>query len=230
MGRANLPSRLSAIFIGAALAGPVSFAGSDDAQPAVRVAHMGWEKGDKKGRIDLFRVSLENPNDKPTWFIFQDHGDYSLPNVGTFKSHEGEAELPFETERFDSDSGTAVIVSWFGENGGFQAFRLPPEGRLEFTGLLMFGQKEFNELTVLTTHELLVNGKTPLESWLPYSTTSSRRVVAKRDDGFTNLDWNLERKDYPNEEVKFVKAVRFTKRTVKFRPQGRARRRPGKRF
>jgi hypothetical protein len=71
---------------------------------------------------------------------------------------------------------------------------------------------------------LRVNGKIPVEKWLPFPTMSAKNVLVESED-FENLDWDKKRGgrriDYPKEKVENVKAEGIKRWTVKFKPKAR---------
>ena len=124
--------------------------------------------------------------------------------------------------QFKGEGGLAVQVELYSGHG-FKAFRLPAKGRLELVGYEIDADTEISEIVVLEARELKVNGKTPLEDWLPYKTTSGEKVkVAKQEllIDWKNLNWDANksasRDDYPKEKVEDVKAEGFRRWTVKF--------------
>lgn len=196
----------------------------------VRIEHLGWTS-DKVGWIHNFRISLVNRHDKPVWFLFPLVTDEPLSKGGVFEY--GHEEQPFQGERFDGRGGSVVEVKFLGWPG-FTAFRLPAHGRIQFEELSVVepgdcGTSRLSELVVLEAGELKVNGKTCLEKWLPYGTTSGSDVVAKRpgwfdDAGSTDLNSDEEgyshRKDNPKERVKLVEACKPVVWTVRSHAHG----------
>jgi hypothetical protein len=166
------------------------------------------------------RLTLVNRQDEPVWLVLPYWGDKPLPEKGVFPANT--KDQPFGGKQFKGEGGLAVEVEMYGGDG-FKAFRLPAKGRLELAGYEIDADTDISEIVVLEARELKVNGKTPLENWLPYRTTSGEKVkVAERAlrIDWKNLDWDDKklagRDDYPKEKVEDVKAEGFRHWTVKF--------------
>jgi hypothetical protein len=200
-------------------------AGVQAADPPVRADYLGNGDGKPPLKFHYLRLTLVNEKDKPVWLVLPYWGDTPLPEKGVFPNKNWKGQ-PFGGEQFDGKGGSVVEVCMYGGDG-FKAFRLPPKGHLELDGYTIDATKDIDELVVLEARELKVNGKTPLEKWLPYATTSSEKVkVGSRELNIDkkNLDWDAEkhdsRDDYPKEKVEEVKAEGVRCWTVKF--QGKA--------
>lgn len=112
---------------------------------------------------------------------------------------------------------------------GFKAFRVLPSSTIELDGYQLETFGELNELGVMQARELHVNGKTPLNEWLPYDTTSSLNSRISKDEirdwnKAVNLDWdektNAKRLDFPKEKVTKVKAMDFRSWAIQLPNQG----------
>ena len=110
---------------------------------------------------------------------------------------------------------------------GFKTFRVPAKGQLELEDYTIDASRDIEEIVAIEARELKVNGKTPLEKWLPYGTTSGKKVKVGSQAlniNWKNLDWDAKRlgsrDDYPKEKVEEVKAGGFRRWTVKFQQKG----------
>jgi RNA polymerase sigma factor (sigma-70 family) len=178
----------------------VTFIEKQDGKPPSRTFHVG--------------LTLRNRRDEPVWFLLPYDGDRPMPADGQFKNTGGTA-LPLEGEAYDGDKvggqGRAVEVTFLGD--GFHAFRLPPAGSLTIADYPLECWSDVRRVEVWEASELRVNGRTPLEDWLPYKTLSNARTVIPfwtnwRRGG--SLDWDgarsRPRTDYPKEQVDFIAA------------------------
>ncbi|HEY7215920.1 MAG TPA: hypothetical protein VIC28_14940, partial [Thermoanaerobaculia bacterium] len=79
------------------------------------------------------------------------------------------------------------------------------------------------EIVVIESRELKVNGKTPLEKWLPFGATNGEKVKVVGsttvNGAWKSLDWDGKslgsRENYPKEKVEEVKAEGFRSWTVR---------------
>lgn len=198
-----------------------SAGGAQAADPPVRVDFLESRNGKPPLKLISVRLTLVNQQDKPVWFVLPYSGDKPLPEKGIFSSKNWDRK-PFGGKGFEGEGGSAVEVSMYGGDG-FKAFRLPANGRLELDGYTIDAWKDIDGVWVMEARELKVNGKTPLEKWLPYATTSSEKVKVGSKQlnwDWKNLDWDAKksasRDDYPKEQVEEVKAEEFRSWTVKF--------------
>ena len=195
-------------------------ASAQAADPPVRAEFLERQEGKPPLRFYSVRLTLVNEKDKPEWLILPYWGDEPLPEKGVFPNKDGN-EQPFGGRGFTGKGGSAVEVVMYGGKG-FKAFRLPAKGTLELDGYNIDAWKDIDEIVVIEARELKVNGKTPLEKWLPYAVTSGEKVKVGRQQ---NIDWkNLDcdektyksRDDYPKEKVEEVKAEGIRSWTIKF--------------
>ena len=190
------------------------------ADAPVQAVFLGRSVGKPPLTFHSVRLTLENRNDKPVWFVLPYWGDKAIPEKGVFPNKNWNGP-PFEGHEYQGDGGSAFEVYMFGGNG-FKAFRLPAKGRIELDRYTVEAWQEIKEIVVLEATDLKVNGKTPLEKWLPYGITSGDKVKVKAEAFLSSkyLDWDAEksrkRDDYPKEKVDDVKAEGITSWTVKF--------------
>jgi len=190
------------------------------ADPPVRADFLERREGKPPSKFHFVRLTLVNSQNKAVWFVLPYWGDRPLSQTGLFTNDK--VGQPFGGFAFAGEGGSAVRVQMYGGEG-FKAFRLPAKGRLELDDYSIDASKYIDEIEVMETRELKVNGKTPLEKWLPYATTCDEKVMV-RPLGilatWTDLDWDAtkrgKRDDYPKEKVENVKAEGFRFWTVKF--------------
>jgi len=185
-------------------------------EPPVRAVYLETRPWSKDGFAHDVRIILLNREDVPVWFIVPYRDESTFP-PGVFPGN-GSSDPPFHSDRHDGEGGSAIEVYMSGAlpNGGFAAYRLPAKGRLELARIYDardFAAWEDIKVNILETRELMVNGKTPLEKWLPYGTTSGANVKLGYFDDPKSLDWDpatlKNRIDYPSEKVTEVRAEGF---------------------
>jgi hypothetical protein len=193
------------------------------ARPAdspVRVRYLGRLK-DKGITSHYFRISLKNRQEMPVWFVLPYYAHDPLPKDGLLVNDTH--EQPFTKVLYGGQGGTAVEVKFDGGMLGHKltAFRLPPKGRLilEKYRIGAWTRFKFSKFVVWETPVLKVNGKTPLENWLPFRTTSAKKVkVTNRSQDLSDTTPRTKQ-HYPKDHVEKVKAEGFRIWTVKFRPK-----------
>ncbi len=188
----------------------------------IHAQYLGSRKGKPPQTIYSLRVTLENRENEAVWLILPYWGDKPLPDNGIFLNEDLELQ-PFGGKGFNGEGGSAVEVVMYGGDG-FKAYRLPAQGRLELDDYRVEANKNIGEIVVIEARELKVNGNTPLEKWLPYSTISGMNVKVGSDQlniEWKNLDWDPaklgSRGDYPKERVQEVKAEGLRSWIVRFR-------------
>jgi uncharacterized protein (TIGR03067 family) len=174
-----------------------TFIEKQDGKPPVRSYHVG--------------LVLRNDREEPVWFVLPYYGDEPLRADGKFRNTGG-FDRPLEADDYDGDRyggrGKAVKVTFLGD--GFHAFRLPPAGSLRLADYPIECWSDIRRVEVWEVSELRVNGRTPLEDWLPYKTLSDGRTLIPFWARAGGLDWDRARSrprtDYPKEKVDFVSA------------------------
>jgi len=182
--------------------------GKSTAGPPVQVRVKSRAEG--KGYFCTVALALENRHDFPVWFVFADAGNQLLRYDGKFSADDRYGKVPFEASEYNEGKGSAIFVNCFGDDG-FLAVLLPAQGHFHFGGFSVEGGTPLRFFDVWEVKSLKVNGKTPLQQWLPYPVSSSPSVgiaggmYSGQQD---NLKWLHERtpdaKPYPDEEVKTV--------------------------
>jgi hypothetical protein len=190
------------------------------AEPSVQAVPLERVDGKPPMRTYLVRLTLSNPEDHPVWFVLPYWGDRALPEDGVFPNKNW-GDQPFGGRSYSGQGGAVVEVKMYG-GAGFHAFRLPAKGRVVLDGYGVGAWEDVKEVVVLECRRLEVNGKTPLEKWLPYDTLSGAKVTVGPkmvSADWTNLDWDAkklrERDDYPREKVEQVKADCVRRWTIK---------------
>jgi len=166
------------------------------------------------------KLTLRNPADRPRWFVLPYFGNDRLISETIHFYARPVNDPPFSSSRYQGRSGDAVIVGCFGSKSAaesFNAFLLPPRSEMVFEEyeMMTFGEV-LERLEVLEVSTILVNGKTPLEKWLPYSLASGTHVFIPKGADREVLDFDRKtykkRTDFPNDPAKSVvfKDVRRT--------------------
>jgi len=162
------------------------------------------------------RLTLVNQHERPVWFIVPYFGDDPIPANGVFRYRNWKPEPGWGDQRFGgmpikATQGWAVEVTI--QNEDFvRAFHVPAKRRiiLEDYEIYASGGKDLRKIEVLEARNLKVNGKTPLEKWLPYDTMYGDKEPVDPVGASDNLDWDKNRSrprdDYPKEKVEKVVA------------------------
>jgi hypothetical protein len=168
-------------------------------------------RGGKVGKLYTFRLTLDNRQVKPVWFVFPFEADDRLAADGIFPNRDWN-DIPFGGKLYKGKGGTATGITMYGGKA-FHAFLVPAQGHLEFKEFGQYARTEVSGLEVLEVDSLKVNGKVPIEKWLPYKVVCDHRVTISPKAYYT--DWeNLDndpgrpgiRGDYPKEKVVNVEA------------------------
>jgi hypothetical protein len=177
-----------------------------------------------RGQVQEYSVhlTLRNGHGKPMWFLFPVFNSGLFPKDGVFR-HDGDGQ-PFTAMEYHGQGGWAVDLVFRGgyrELGSeFRAFHLPAHATLDFNGYRITDYKQIDRAIVATAPELIVNGQTPLEKWLPYNVTADKHVAVQASTDTTYLDWDEKhhrpRQDYRAEKVRQIKANGFRRWSVRF--------------
>lgn len=165
--------------------------------------------GSKFGPGVSARVRLANPYNHFTWFLISDANERFRSTY--FKCRWTHSPVPFGATRYGQEGSEAVQVNYRSRDG-FTAFLLPPGGTIDFDGFKQWGRGgSARRLQVWLASDVLVNGETRLQDWLPYSIESSQDSQVSRDrlSERRNFNYRWEHtpnpKPYPNETVRFVR-------------------------
>ena len=157
-------------------------------------------------------LTLENRHDRPIWLLFPPFLDDRLvvqttadPAIVRFDSRGGD----FGGNGYPGRARQVIEVQLFG-GAGFRAFHLPARGRVVLDGFGLSGSSDVDRMDVWEVDELRVNGRRPLEEWLPYPVTARVGAVVTDFGNGENMDWDYDRDrkrdDYPDEKVTHVDA------------------------
>jgi hypothetical protein len=156
-------------------------------------------------------LTLTNNHDFPVWFVLS-HGNRLLPYDGTFAGRGKHSKIPFKADEYNEGKGSAICVYSFTDDY-FNAFLLPPRGRLHFAGFVITDFHPLRFVDVWEVKSLKVNGKTNLEEWLPYPVMSSKTVeiAGSLESGRQQVLGVWSKKDpkakpYPDEKPETLKA------------------------
>lgn len=160
-----------------------------------------------KGHFATVDLVISNPTDKALWLVLPNCYNSRFPESGKFLA-SSEFKESFEARKFTEKGKSAVIVKFFGDEP-FDALLIPAKGKVRFTRyLLIEGRHPVKELNLIFTSGILVNGKTPLEKWLPYEVKSKDKVIIETplysgDSEILSSDLIYE-SDKKKEKVHFV--------------------------
>lgn len=157
-------------------------------------------------------LEIRNNHDRPIWFVFSYWIDDPPSIVDGKIARPGNNQHILEGAGYDAAKiggvGRMVIVT---DVGHFRAIHLPAGGTLRIEPFLVESWKPIDAVDVWEIPDLIVNGATPVEKWLPYDTMSrSGTVIAtkQRTADWDNLGWDPNisghRKDLRKEKISFI--------------------------
>ena len=137
------------------------------------------ERDEGKGHFATVDLAISNPTDKALWIVLPNCYNSRFPESGKFAPDYNTFKEQFGASKFTENGKSAVIVHFYGEDS-FDALLIPAKGKVRFTRyLLIEGRHPVKELNLMFTSDILINGKTPLEKWLPYDIKCNDKVVIK---------------------------------------------------
>jgi hypothetical protein len=196
-----------AAFVSMLLAGPV-FAQQD--LPSMKAIFQSRTEAKRPFPSTIhFRLEIENPTDRLVWLATSFGADSKFPQGGKFKA-DVEEGFPFSCIRLDGafkdGKGVAYVVAFLGFDR-FTAFGLPPRSKVTIDDFEVAGE-DVRRFDVWEASALLVQGKTPLEKWLPFSPICDAAVRipsgVKWVDALEDPKTNDVRGDLPKDKVEFV--------------------------
>ncbi len=215
---ANEPTLLAGVF---ADSSAIQLAdGERSADGSVHVKVKSFRRGKPQSSAVDTRIRFFNPRDESTWFLIS---RVNQRFTSTYFKCDWSG-VPFSAKQYAKAGSVAVEVSYYSRDG-FTAFLPPPGGTLDFDGFTRSGQGESpRRLQVWLASHVLVNGKTALQDWLPYSVKSSKEHRIARHDDWDNLNYRHEHspnpEPYPNESVRFVTIKPLKRYEVELRSRG----------
>lgn len=171
-------------------------------------------------------INIKNSTDSMRWYLFPDHANDTLDPAGVFK-----APAPWQNgyivgRKFPDSPTTYKIVNihFLGEYKGFVAFCILPHSSVRFVNYTIESWGDVTAIDAWEVSGLLVDGKTPLDKWLPYGVSSTKNayINSKKGSGsdWTNLDWDFKqrnpRKDYPAGGINYIAAKGIKKYRIAF--------------
>jgi hypothetical protein len=178
--------------------------------PPVTARFLRVEKG-QTPLPPLVHLSLElkNAAAEPRWILLSLSREMRLPKDGKFAA-DPEGGLPFFVlEAKSGDRGQAVMVGFLGEPR-FSAFFLPAGAKVELDDFEFPSVEDLSEFDWLEARALDVDGKTPLEKWLPMPLLSTSGVKIGKDASWADVlrdsTSGEPRGDLPKDKVTSVRA------------------------
>lgn len=154
------------------------------------------------------RLAVNNAHDRPLWIVTRYCGDAPLPLDGKFAA--GFFSQPFEGDQYGDGDSRLVKITFLGSCNSFTAFLIPAKGSIRFDEFSMLSLNDVRQMEFWEVESLRVNGRIPLEKWLPYNSLSGKHAEVLPTTHQENLAWDPKRlafrTDYPLEEVQFVEA------------------------
>ena len=147
--------------------------------PPIRITLLEQRERTPTWKYQYLRVTLMNRRSHPVWFLLPSFTHEPLASNGIFLLDKDWKYRPFGGSEYGGEGGSAVKVSMYG-GSGFEAFRLPSHGEVTLEGYCMQGSVFLKETVIFKVSQLKVNGRTQLESWLPYGTISGKMVKVSK--------------------------------------------------
>jgi len=192
----------------------------ENAVPPISIGKVTKANVKPPEQIYLFELEFKSQQDDYKWLLMRHKLDGVLNESLTFAGRE-DSQPPINAKEYSGKKkqGKAVIIEFWGKDD-FRAIRLPKQGSIKFESFKFYSFSDVLEIEVWAVKSLLINGKTPLEDWLPYNTTSEpgTHIFNENRDQPINLDFganakernihypniNGVRPDYPGEKVEFI--------------------------
>jgi hypothetical protein len=185
---------------------PVSAQETERAKPPVSATFLSKDADNWKFKSIIATLVLTNGTKRPVWFVIPlVHNDPPMLQgaVRIKESLMGGKFLvancynldPYQIELKDV-KGKAIRLTVHASNDeSFHLFRLPPGGRVEFESFdFQAPRGYFPSFRVRVADEIMVNGGTPLERWLPYETLSDQDVLVRHRDMAEAVNLNFDLK------------------------------------
>lgn len=136
------------------------------------------------------KLVMRNPRDHAVWLLTGYYADQPLADKGVFQSN---FDQPFGCDEYagaaKGGKGKAVQIHFLGKPS-FRAFYLPAQATVAFEDYPIESWSDVTGVEFWEASSVLVNGRTPLEKWLPYQTLNDENVVVPAKTAGKNLDWD----------------------------------------
>lgn len=197
--------KIAVLFLSAGLANWALLAYTQEterAKPPVSATFLFKSADNSKFKSLHSTLVLSNRAERPVWFVIPlVHNEPPILQGAVRIQEYGKIlvgtcyNLGYQTELKDV-KGKAIGLKVFAANDkSFHLFRLPPGGRVEFEIFDFWAPRGyFPSFRVQVADEIIVDGGTPLERWLPYETLSDQDVLVRRRDvaHAANLNFDLK--------------------------------------
>jgi hypothetical protein len=196
------------------------------ADSPVELRHLGFAK-EKSWVIHSLWMKVSNQTDKPKWLLLPWWGDKRLAEKVMFRNEGFVFDEPCNMIAFDTKEGLVAIGVSCGAS--FRALRLPARAVVEIPEYHIPSHMttDFTQIVVVEADELLVNGKSRLEKWLPFEVGVFKEEMLPSGVGKkAKLEAEkaaASRKERPPEKVEYVEATGVHRWTLKFQNIGEKR-------
>ncbi|MFO0866286.1 MAG: hypothetical protein U0744_16840 [Gemmataceae bacterium] len=200
--------RLQFVFVSLMIVAPVF--GQDSGDPSINATFIRRVEAKKPFPSTIhFRLEIRNPRDRVVWLATSFGSNAAFPEGGRFKANVEEG-FPFSCIRLNGftkqGNGAAYVVTFLGFDR-FTAFALPPRSKLTIDDFEVAGE-DVRHFEVWEAAAISIQGKTPLEKWLPFSPICDRDIHIPADvkwvDALEDPKSKDLRSDLPKEKVEFV--------------------------
>jgi hypothetical protein len=147
---------------------------------------------------------LTNSSNKPLWFVLPYHCDEPPTLKNPVRIPKGFEPTwicadGFNTGNYykvaEGSKGKTIRLTVLNVAGdkAFCLFRLPPGGRVAFESYRLEIWSDYvRSFKVWIAEEITVNGKEPLQNWLPYETLSDVQTFVPAKAESDNLNWDAK--------------------------------------
>lgn len=204
----------------------ILFAGlASAADPPAELRHLGFSTDEHNWTEHSFWMKLSNHNDKPEWIVLPWSGNHTLPEKTIFRN-EGVVfdwpDEPLQMTIFDGKGGVVALGVSCGIS--FRAFYLPAKTVLEISDFHIGSKTGFSKVVVVEAKELLVNGKVPLEKWVPFEVGVFKEEMLPSGVGkkakLESEKAAASRKEHPGKKAEYIEAKGIHRWTIKFQNKG----------
>jgi hypothetical protein len=218
--------RTLAFLVASVLASRIAQAAEGPVKPIFEATFVSKVPSKPPANRFLLRLTLKNPGDERRWIILPYFGNDRVKSDTIRFYARPSDDPPFESSRYRGRGGDVVIIHCYGSasaSESFNAVLLPPRCEIVFENfeVMTFGDR-LDELEFLDVESVLVNGETPLDRWLPYSSASGDRVFVPKAAERAVLDFDSKttkkRTDYPSDPARFVRFKGLRKTAIDARP------------
>lgn len=204
-----MPTLLFRILIVACLVAVVTTAAPAQEAAPIKIRFLRSAKGQPPlPPLVHLGIELENPSAEARWLLVSFSRELRLPKDGKFAA-DPEGALPLFVLEAKEGKGRAAMIGFLGDPR-FTAFYLPAGARVLLEDFELPSVEDLSEIDWLEAKSLRVNGKSPLEKWLPVPVESTHGTKIGKDamwiDALRDSGTGEPRADLPKDKVATISA------------------------